>query len=90
MRRRTNWADSITAFSVGVGVGAALGVFLAPQSGDDTRDYLLGTAKDGLDQAVAAGKKWTRRAQDQIDQAKDQVRQAAEVGERAYREAKTS
>jgi gas vesicle protein len=90
MSGRYKWTGRFSAFAVGVGVGAALGVLFAPQSGDDTREYLLGSAKDGLDGAVAAGQKLTRRAQQGIDQAKDQVRQATEVGERAYREAKNS
>jgi len=40
--------------------------------------------------AIAAGHKFTQRAQEGIDQIKGQVRQAADVGERAYREAKNS
>ncbi len=90
MSGRYRWTESISAFAVGVGVGAALGVLFAPRSGNDTRDYILESAKDGLDSAVAAGQKWTQRAQDGIDQVKGQVRQATEVGERAYREAKNS
>ena len=49
---RNRWPETISAFVIGIGVGAALGVLFAPQSGEDTRDYLIGTAKDGLDQAV--------------------------------------
>ncbi len=90
MSRRNQWTGPFSAFVIGLGVGAALGVLFAPQSGEDMRDYLLASAKDGLDGAVAAGKKLTRRAQDGIDQAKDQVRQATAVGERAYREAMNS
>lgn len=94
MRRRNNWAETVSIFAIGVGVGAALGVLFAPQSGDETRDYLIGSAKDGLDNAVETGQKWAQRAQEGINQAKDQVReqvrQATEVGERAYREAKNS
>lgn len=94
MRRRNNWAETVSIFAIGVGVGAALGVLFAPQSGDDTRDYLIGSAKDGLDSAVATGQKWAQRAQDGINQTKDQVReqvrQASDAGEHAYREAKNS
>jgi gas vesicle protein len=93
-RRRINWAETVSIFAIGVGVGAALGVLFAPQSGDDTRDYLIGSAKDGLDSAVATGQKWAKRAQDGFndatDQVREQVRQATNVGERAYREAKNS
>jgi gas vesicle protein len=82
-------AQSFSAFAVGLGIGAALGVLFAPQSGEDTRDYIVKSAKDGVDGVVAVGQKWTRRAQEGIDQAKDQVLQAADAGERAFREAKT-
>ena len=90
MNHRMRWTESISAFVVGLGVGAALGVLFAPRSGDDTREYILESAKDGVDGAVAAGHKLTRRAQQGIDEAKGRVRQAKEVGERAFREAKNS
>jgi gas vesicle protein len=90
MKAANKWTESISVFAVGVGVGAALGVLFAPRSGDDTRDLLAETAQEHLDGAIAAGHKLTQRAQDGIDQIKGQVRQAAAVGERAYREAKNS
>jgi gas vesicle protein len=90
MTARNKWTESFSVFAVGVGVGAALGVLFAPRSGNDTRDYLLESAQEHLDGAVAVGHKLTQRAQEGIDQIKGQVRQAADVGERAYREAKNS
>ena len=90
MTRGNNWANVFSAFAVGIGVGAALGILFAPQSGEDTRDYLLQGAKDGVDGALAAGQRWTRRAQDGIDQAREQVRHATDVGERAFRDAKNA
>jgi len=90
MNGRMRWTESISAFVVGLGVGAALGVLFAPRSGDDTREYILESAKDGVDGAVAAGQKLTQRAQQGIDEVKGRVRQAKEVGEQAFREAKNS
>jgi len=90
MTARHNWTESISAFAVGVGVGAALGVLFAPRPGSDTREYLVESAQEQLDGAIAAGHKFVQRAQENIDQVKSQVRQAADVGERAYREAKNS
>ncbi len=87
MNREKHWRESLTAFAVGLGVGAAVAVFLAPRSGAEMRESLLQSAKDGLDGVVSAGEKLTRRAQAEIEYAKEQVRQATEVGERAYREA---
>jgi gas vesicle protein len=87
MTAKHNWTESIAAFAVGLGVGTALGVLFAPRSGSDTRDYLMETAHEQVDGAIAAGHKLTQRAQEGVDQIKTQVRQAADVGERAYREA---
>lgn len=90
MNGRMRWTESISAFGVGLGVGAALGVLFAPRSGDDIREYILESAKDGVDGAVAAGQKLTERAQQGINEAKGRVRQAKIVGEEAFREAKNS
>ena len=54
MTARNNWTGSISAFAVGVGVGAALGVLFAPRSGNDTRECLLESAQEHLDGAIAA------------------------------------
>jgi gas vesicle protein len=90
MNHRMRWTESISAFVVGRGAGAALGVLFAPRSGEDTREYILASAKDGVDGAVAAGQKLTQRAQQGIEEAKGRVRQAKETGEEAFREAKNS
>jgi gas vesicle protein len=101
MSRNNRWPETISAFVIGIGVGAALGVLFAPQSGEDTRDYLIGTAKDGLDQAVGTardgvdqlssqGRKWARRAQQTVDDARSHVQDAADQAEKAYRQAKNA
>jgi gas vesicle protein len=90
MNGRMRWTESISAFVFGLGVGAAFGVLFAPRSGDDTREYILASAKDGIDGAVAAGQKLTQRAQQGVEEAKGRVRQAKKVGEEAFHEAKNS
>jgi gas vesicle protein len=90
MNGRIKWTESISAFVFGLGVGAAFGVLFAPRSGEDTREYILESAKDGVDGAVAAGQKLIQRAQQGVDEAKGRMRQAKEVGEQAFREAKNS
>jgi hypothetical protein len=54
MTAKYNWTESISAFAVGVGVGAALGVLFAPRSGSDTREFLVESAQEQLDGAIAA------------------------------------
>jgi len=88
--RKNGWSESVSIFAIGMGVGAALGILFAPRSGDDTRDYLDGTAQDKLDEAVEAGRGWARSAEQSVDEAKERVREAAQAGERAYREAKST
>lgn len=90
MSRKNSWAEPASAFVIGLGVGAALGILFAPHSGSDTRDLVAVRAKESVDGAIAAGEALKERAQDNIDQMKDQVAKATEVGTRAYREAKIS
>jgi gas vesicle protein len=90
MGRRDSWIKSVPAFAIGLGVGAAVGILFAPRPGRDTRDLLAENAKDNLEGALAAGQQLKQRAQDSIDQVKGQVKRVTEVGEQAYREAKSS
>src|SRR3984885_8304661 len=88
--RKLRWQETVSAFVVGIGVGAAIGILFAPQSGEDTRDYLVGTAQDRLDEAVSTGQKRANRAKKNVDDATDFVKDAADAGQRAYREAAKS
>jgi gas vesicle protein len=97
MSKKNKWAESLSTFAVGVGVGAALGILFAPWSGQDTRDALkesaddlVDTVNDGLDRATSATRNWARRAKDGIGEATDQVRHAADAGKRAFHEAKNA
>ena len=38
--RKSDWSSIITGIAIGIGIGAALGILFAPQSGEDTREYL--------------------------------------------------
>jgi gas vesicle protein len=98
---RMKWPETITGVVIGLGIGVALGVLFAPKSGDETRDYLVGTAKDRLKDATGrltetfnTGRQFVRQAQDTVQQAKGQLREQIDdivgEGERAYREAKNA
>jgi gas vesicle protein len=84
------WQGVTSGFLIGVGVGAALGVLFAPKSGEETRDQITGSIKDGVDSIAAEGNKLSRRAQKTIENAKEHVKDVAEAGEHSFREAKAA
>ena len=86
---RMKWQGTASGLLIGIGVGVAIGMLLAPKSGKDTRDQIVGTVKDGLDGAIAKGQNLTRRVQQTLDDAKERVKDAADAGEQAYRDAKS-
>jgi gas vesicle protein len=99
MVRESGVSKAVLSFAVGLGVGAALGILFAPRSGEETRDYLVGgaqdvadnlltTARDAADDAFSRGRKFTRRAKQTLDDVAEQVKGAADEGERAYTRAK--
>jgi gas vesicle protein len=85
---QNRWSNKFTALAVGIGVGALLAMLFAPSSGEETRDYLTGTLKQGLDVATSTGKRWTRRAQETVEDVKASVAGAVEAGGKAYRTAR--
>lgn len=87
---RKSWPEISSAFAIGLGVGAILGMMWAPKSGEETRALLREKAQDGIDEAVAQGKKVARKAQRATDSARDFVNDAVEAGQNAYREARNS
>jgi gas vesicle protein len=86
--RRNQFSSTALGFAVGVGVGAALGLLLAPQSGEETRDYLVGGVRDAVDDAVATGRHATIRVRETVGEVADQLKEAASVGQREYSKVK--
>src|ERR1019366_5335975 len=85
--------SKMSFFSLGLGIGAAMGVLFAPKSGSETRDFLLSKANEGTELAK-------RRAQELKDQAavtiergkstvqrqKESLSAAVDAGRQAYRD----
>jgi gas vesicle protein len=46
LRGKNYWPSRITGFLLGVGIGAGLGILLAPASGSETRETVRGKAAD--------------------------------------------
>jgi gas vesicle protein len=87
---RKNWPAITSAFAIGLGMGAILGLVLAPQSGEDTRALLREKAQEGIDEVVSQGNRVARKAQRAADSAREFVNDAVEAGQGAYREARNS
>lgn len=83
------WQGTALGVLIGLGVGVGVGILLAPKSGKETRDQIAGNVKDGFDGAIAQGRDLTRRAQQTLNDAIERVKDAAEAGDQAYREAKS-
>ena len=81
---KTEWA-----FLAGLGVGAVAGLvaglMVAPQSGKDTQELLAGKLRGGLDQVASAGKKVRAQVKDLANRGKENVVEAIDAGQEAYR-----
>jgi gas vesicle protein len=83
-------------FVAGLGIGAAVALLYAPQSGEETREILMAKAEEGRDfmkkrarEAREHADKWAERGKEVYASQKEQIRSAVEAGRQAYRE-KTS
>jgi gas vesicle protein len=83
---RNGWSAMITGITIGLGVGAALGILFAPQSGEDTRDYIMGAAKDRINDA----KDRFSDVGDRVRDVRDQFSNVVESGKDFARQAQKS
>ena len=82
--------QGLASFAIGMGIGAALAILFAPKSGEETRQYLIDSATDTLDGALATGRKFRKRATRAVNDIAERVMDATEAGDQAYRKAKSA
>jgi len=90
IRNRNSWPKVASAFAIGLGAGAALGILFAPQAGEDTREQIRSTAQDGVDELSDRGKTVVRRVRRNMADAKDYVNEVADTAENAFRDARNA
>jgi gas vesicle protein len=85
--------EKVSYFFLGLGIGVAVGMLFAPQSGEETRDLLKSKADEGKDYLKRRGDEikgtatdYVERGKTAITRQKDQLAAAVEAGKQAYRE----
>jgi gas vesicle protein len=86
--------NKFTYFVLGFGIGVAVGIMFAPQSGEETRQLLRSKAEEGKDYLKKQGESLqdsagglVEKGKSAVARQKDQLSAAVEAGKRAYREA---
>ena len=77
-------SKAAVGFLIGVGVGAAVGLLFAPQSGKESQEWVAGKAKTGVDNLRTAGQRVKETVQNVSAQGRTQVTAAVEAGKGAY------
>lgn len=91
-----NGGGGLLWFLAGLGIGAAVGILYAPQSGSETRELIMSKAEEGREivrkrarEARDQAEQWAEKGKQAYQSQKEQIRSAVEAGRQAYRE-KTS
>jgi hypothetical protein len=72
----------------GVGIGAVAGILLAPQSGENTREWISTRCKNGIENVNSKVRQTSQSVGDWIDQGQREVSEAVSAGRDAFRKAK--
>jgi gas vesicle protein len=82
-------------FLAGLGIGALIGILVAPRSGEETREYLRERYEDTRDLAKQKARELRERTGELVEKGKDfverqreSVEAAVDAGKQAYRDEK--
>jgi gas vesicle protein len=88
--------NKLSYFFLGIGLGVAVGVLFAPQSGEETRRLLKDKADEGADYVRRRSNELRETATDTLERGKQTLQRkkesltaAVDAGRQAYREATT-
>jgi gas vesicle protein len=86
--------NRLSYFFLGLGVGVAVGLLFAPQSGEETRDILKNKADDAKDRLRKKSHEFRENAEDALSRGREAVTRqrdnlatAVDAGKQAYRDA---
>ena len=63
----------VTYFVAGLGIGAAVALLFAPQSGEETRKQIAAKTQEGKDYMASKGREIRKHAEELVDQGKELV-----------------
>jgi gas vesicle protein len=80
----TSKSGSTVAYLVaGLGIGAAMSIFLAPKSGAETRRWIASKCLNGVDTANKSVRHTRRQVKDMMDQGQEKITEAVKAGREA-------
>lgn len=75
----SNSGRAVFFFATGLGLGAGLALLFAPKSGEETREWLKGTAEKGVKQLRRQGHQSIDRLHEVVDSGEKKVASAFET-----------
>jgi len=68
-----NVSTKVAYFVAGIGIGAAIALLFAPQSGEETKKRIVAKTQEGKDYVAAKGREIRKQAEELVDQGKELV-----------------
>jgi gas vesicle protein len=72
------------AFLIGIAVGAATALLFAPQSGEETREWISDRARESYDQTTKVVEDAFAKGAGAIERGKDRASEAAKAAKKVY------
>jgi gas vesicle protein len=82
-REQSDGGGATTRFLLGLGIGLGLALLFAPQSGEQTRRWLMDTADDRYRRLRRQGRRLVFETQDLLDRGEQSVTRALRTGKNA-------